>query len=102
MRVNAMLSVQVHKGTDRADQAFGDIPISDDLTGQHRIQQLGQLSVENLVQGRMDRAVHRRSPLPENGTNRRAAVPTSITMTMGRSVPETAEPQTGPCSRRRC
>jgi len=61
-----MLPMQTNKGADGADEAFGGSPVRDDLTGQHRIQQLRQLRVENPIQRRTHRTTHRPHPLGEN------------------------------------
>ena len=53
-----MLPMQTNKGADGADEAFGGIPVRDDLTGQHSIEQTGQLLFENTVHSLRDGLIH--------------------------------------------
>lgn len=92
MRINGVLPMQTHKGADGAHQTFGGDPVGDDLTCQHRVQQLGQLPVENPVQRRMHRSAHRRQPLPENSATPSGAIPMQGTTTKG----QLQTGQTGP------
>lgn len=95
-----MLPMQTNKSADGADEAFGGSPVRDDLTGQHRIQQLRQLRVENPIQRRTHRTTHRPHPLGENQTTPCVAVPAPVTTRPGQPVPGMAERQAGSCNRR--
>jgi hypothetical protein len=74
--VHGMLPMHTHKGADSAYQTFGGVPVRDDLTRQHRVQQPRQLPVENPIQRRVNRTAHRPHPLPENSATPSGAIPT--------------------------
>jgi hypothetical protein len=59
--VYGMLGVETDQGANGADQSFGGLPVGNDIAGEHGVEQLRELAVEDPVQRRMHGPVHQQN-----------------------------------------